>query len=63
VSFDPSERAADKRRAREEDERRLASGEVTREELQRQNSMFGSLNIDWANTKIITKRHRVKPEH
>ncbi len=37
---DPEARALEKRRAREDDERALASGEKTREDLRRENAHF-----------------------
>jgi hypothetical protein len=41
--FDPVARAAEKRASREEDERALASGEITREQLCRRNYIFYGL--------------------
>lgn len=42
-TYDPRERAREKQASRDEDERRLASGEVTREQLARENSPFHGL--------------------
>jgi len=39
-TFNPKERAAEKQRRREDDARRLASGEVSREQLSVENSFF-----------------------
>ena len=41
--YDPAERAREKQASRDEDARRLAAGEVTREELARENSPFAGL--------------------
>lgn len=43
--YDPSERASEKQRSRDEDARRLASGEVTQEELRRENGIFYGLKV------------------
>ena len=51
--FDPAERAAEKARSRAEDERALATGAKTREQLRRENSMFaGAVSI------VLGKPHR-----
>ena len=42
--FDPKERAREKQRSREEDARALASGEKSREQLQRENGHFSFPN-------------------
>jgi hypothetical protein len=42
-TYDPAERAAEKQASRDEDARRLAAGEVTREQLARENSPFAGL--------------------
>jgi transcription elongation factor Elf1 len=39
-TYDPDVRAAQKQRSRDEDQRRLDAGEVTREELRKENDMF-----------------------
>jgi hypothetical protein len=39
-TFDPKKRAAEKQASRDEDARRLAAGEVTQEELRRENSFI-----------------------
>ncbi|MBI4705306.1 MAG: hypothetical protein HY744_29725 [Deltaproteobacteria bacterium] len=39
--FDPGERAREKQRSREADERALESGEKSRERLRRENGFFG----------------------
>jgi hypothetical protein len=41
--LDPAKRAAEKQESRDRDERRLASCEVTREELCRENNFFRDL--------------------
>lgn len=41
--YEPEERAREKQASRDEDARRLAAGEVTQEELARENSPFASL--------------------
>lgn len=43
--FDPKERAREKQRCREEDARALASGEKSREQLQRENGHFVFPNV------------------
>jgi len=43
ATYDPRERAAEKQASRDEDARRLAAGEVTREQLSRENSPFAAL--------------------
>jgi hypothetical protein len=43
--FDPKERAREKQRSREEDARALASGEKSREQLQRENGHFVFPNV------------------
>ena len=48
-----SKRQDEKQAARDDDCRRLAYGEVTREQLQRENSMFDGLDISAA--KIVRK--------
>lgn len=56
--FDPAERIKEKQRAREEDDRALASGEITREELWRRNSFFGALDLSkW---KIVRRPKQPK---
>ena len=42
-SFDPDKRAAAKQAARDEDTRRLAAGEISKEELRRRNGFFSAL--------------------
>lgn len=42
-TYDPAERAREKQAARDEDARRLAAGEVTPQELARENSPFACL--------------------
>jgi hypothetical protein len=42
--FDPQERAREKQRSREADERSLASGEKSRDELRRENGHFAFRN-------------------
>lgn len=44
-TFAPDERAAEKRRSREEDERALQAGEISREALRRKNGHFASPNV------------------
>lgn len=45
-------RSKEKQLSREEDDRRLREGEISREELQKENSIWSQLNIDWANVKV-----------
>lgn len=46
VSFvDPVERAAAKQRSRDDDARRLAAGEIKKQELRKENSFFGALDV------------------
>lgn len=42
-TFDPEERAREKQASRDEDDRRVAAGEITREELSRENSPFAAV--------------------
>ena len=44
-AFAPEDRAAEKRRSREEDERALQAGEISREELRRKNGHFAFPNV------------------
>lgn len=44
-TYDPAERAREKQASRDEDQRRLDAGEVTREELRRENSMFAGVSV------------------
>ena len=43
--FDPKKRAEEKQAARDENQRKLDSGEITVEELRRKNGHFSSLAI------------------
>jgi hypothetical protein len=43
--FDPEKRAEQKQASRDDDARRLASGEVTREQLRRENSVFSGIDF------------------
>lgn len=43
--FDPKDRVREKQASREEDERALASGEKTREDLKRENGIFHGLKF------------------
>ncbi|MEZ4297218.1 MAG: hypothetical protein R3B70_19795 [Polyangiaceae bacterium] len=43
--YDPQERAREKQESREGDERALASGEKTQEDLRRENGHFSSLRV------------------
>ena len=51
--FDVEERRAEKQRSRDEDARRLAAGEVTREELARENGLFSSPVI--SNMRVVSR--------
>lgn len=44
-SIDPDERAREKQESRDEDERTLASGEKTQEQLRRENGHFSFLRV------------------
>lgn len=44
-TYDPAERAREKQASREEDERALAAGEKTREQLHRENAAFAGLKV------------------
>lgn len=44
-SLDQRARAAAKQASRDEDARRLAAGEISEDELRRNNSFFGSLDM------------------
>jgi hypothetical protein len=48
--YSPDERAREKQASRDEDERRLAAGEVSREQLRRENGRFAfpEVMIDFA---------------
>lgn len=52
--YDPAERAAEKQASRDEDARRLAAGEVTPQELARENSPFAGLvgAVDFTRTGL-----------
>lgn len=43
--FDPSVRAEEKRRSREEDELALQRGEKTRDDLRRENGLFAFVHV------------------
>ncbi|MGI0524003.1 hypothetical protein [Rhizobium giardinii] len=45
MKLDQKARAEAKRASRDEDERRLAAGEITKQELRRENSFFGALDM------------------
>jgi hypothetical protein len=60
MSYNWQDRQIEKAASRKHDEKMLASGEITREQLTKKNSLFGSINIDWKNSKIINKRMRLK---
>jgi hypothetical protein len=44
--IDPEERRREKQASRDEDARRLAAGEVTPEQLNRENSFFAGLSLE-----------------
>lgn len=43
--YDPEQRAHEKQLARERDERDLASGRISREDLRSKNSMFAGIDV------------------
>lgn len=51
--FDVEKRRAEKQKARDEDARRLAAGEITREELARENGLFSSRII--SNMRVVSR--------
>lgn len=51
--FDVEERRAEKQKSRDEDARRLAAGEVTKDELGRENGLFSSPII--SNMRIVSR--------
>jgi hypothetical protein len=55
VKYDFDERAREKQESRERDERAVASGEKTQEELRRENGHFSSLRvrINYAGAKSL----------
>jgi hypothetical protein len=53
-SFNPAVRAREKQQARERDERLIASGQVSRQELARQNGFFSAL--DRSKVRIVRRR-------
>ncbi|GAB4361798.1 MAG: hypothetical protein Kow00114_16620 [Kiloniellaceae bacterium] len=54
--LDGAERARQKQASRDEDARRLATGEISRAELQRENSFFNSLPFEKATITKIGRR-------
>jgi hypothetical protein len=46
MDFDPARRAAEKQASRDADQRALESGEKSREELSRENSLFAFPNVE-----------------
>lgn len=44
-TFDPEERRKEKARSRADDDRRLRAGEVSRDELRRENGFFSALDV------------------
>lgn len=48
LHYDPAERAAEKARSREDDQRSLESGEMSREQMQVKNGLFA-----FPNAKIL----------
>lgn len=54
-SYDPDERAREKQASRERDERDLATGEKTQEQLRHENGHFSSLRvrINYAGAKSL----------
>lgn len=57
-TFCPIERAREKQAAREQDEKDLREGKVTREELRKRNGFFSSLDL--RNARVITSRNRFR---
>lgn len=58
LTYDPQERAAEKARAREQDEEDLKSGKVTPEQLSKRNGFFSSLDL--RNARIVRPRGKFK---
>ncbi len=56
--LDPEQRRREKQASRDEDERALAAGEITEEELGRRNFMFSAL--DPADAKIVSYRAKIR---
>ena len=57
-TFDPEERAKEKKLSREKDIFRLNSGEVSAIELNKENGFFSG--IDFSNAKIIRRKRKIK---
>ena len=53
MSFNPADRAREKQEAREADERALADGTISKEELAKRNGFFSSL--DFSGSSIVWK--------
>lgn len=53
TTFDPTERALDKQRQRDQDDEDLRAGRVTAEELRRVNGFFSFLDLSSARIKSI----------
>lgn len=62
-AFVPEDRAAEKRRSREEDERALEAGEISREELRRKNGhfVFPHVYVDLTDVEAYLPRSRRCP--
>lgn len=58
--YDPAERAREKQASRDEDARRLAAGEVTREELAQENGLFHGwkFRINWSEMGLPSFRKK-----
>ncbi len=55
--YDPADRAREKRRSRDDDARRLAAGDVSRDQLQRENSWARDFDASAARIRKV-KRSR-----
>jgi hypothetical protein len=56
--YDPKERAAEKQRQRDEDQRRLRDGEVSRQNLREGNSFFSFADLSITNPGGSPRRRR-----
>jgi hypothetical protein len=58
-TFNPEQRRLEKQAARDKDDEDLRTGKVTREELQKRNSLFGA--IDLSQAKVVFPQRKKKP--
>lgn len=56
--FDARERAREKQASRDEDQRQLDTGEITREALAKRNGFFSSLDL--SSFKVVYRRYKMR---